>query len=615
MSQPNRPAVVAANPAPRRVQCAIVVGEPSRRQFIGGKRLGLDTDIECWVIFMPKTTVENWFGFSILVPLSADTEELGLGKWHTYNDKDMATTTDSLLITVKFPRESTLSEITPVDGVLRQAFPPSLEPGISCQLNVTVGDPDAIRIEGIGMPFANPGHKCESWMRNGAVFENKTLLDILKSGRYTFVVRRAEPPFRVEWDVTKLPPPFQYPWGTDHYWDEQRYHDLVDANKGPHFAPAHSFDSDNSHLAVLTQSLAQDIIWVDRAAKEIYFQFRMRVYFIGIGNVVPSHQYYVLVPLEPEFRTRFEAAWRRLAKQGILDLHIFDEENLEEGPIANWVARIVDNPQSVDALANHVVENYELILHNCAALRFDSGIDDYVRKIDAVCQFAPNARPSNPALFGVEIDKDSRSLKGNQRDVARVNQGLEVARAAVRGRGFYGVDIAVAPPAAGNPDQLAEGLQAAALGEKMPILPRVNMLNMASGPEREALMRQLLPVDRDIFATYLKSRPLGLGLATGGPGFGKTSLLSVAAYAMIRTFDSVYVSAPTNVAVDNIAARIYETSRRVVETANGSMESGNPDRLRRLLVIRGYKPDDEMAAFLRLLQNPDLGDQAAPESA
>ncbi|KAG8408794.1 hypothetical protein J3458_019809 [Metarhizium acridum] len=84
---------------------------------------------------------------------------------------------------------------------------------------------------------------------------------------------------------------------------------------------------------------------------------------------------------------------------------------------------------------------------------------------------------------------------------------------------------------------------------------------------------------------------------------------------MIRTFKSVYVSAPTSVAVDNIASRMYETSRRVVETANGSMESVDPKRLRRLLVIRGYKPDDEMAAFLRLLQNPDLGDQAAPESA
>lgn len=87
MSQPNKPAVVAANPplAPRlaRNQCAMVVGEPSRRQFIGGQKLGLDTDIECFVMFIPKTDVENWYGFSIEVPLSADTEDLGLGKWHT----------------------------------------------------------------------------------------------------------------------------------------------------------------------------------------------------------------------------------------------------------------------------------------------------------------------------------------------------------------------------------------------------------------------------------------------------------------------------------------------------------------------------------------------------
>ncbi|KID75422.1 uncharacterized protein G6M90_00g060370 [Metarhizium brunneum] len=617
MSRPNRPAVVAANnppPAARiaRNLCAMVVGEPSRRQFIGGQKLGLDTDIECFVMFIPRTDAENWFGFSIQVPLSADTEALGLGKWHTFNETRAPVTTDSLYITVKFPRESTLSEITPVDGVLLRAFPPALQPGKVCQLYVSVRDPDAIQIEGIGMPFANPGHKCESWMRNGAVFEGKTLLDILKSGTYTFVVNRPDQPFRVDWNVTRLPPRFQYPWGTVHYWDEQRYHDLVDANKGPQFAPARSFDSDNSHLAVLTQSLAQDIMWVDRAAKEIYSQFRMRVYFIGIGNVVPSHQYYVLVPLEPGFRSRFAAAWRRLA-QGILELHIFDEVNLEGGPIANWLARIVDNPRSIDDLANHVVRNHELILHNCAALHFDSGIDDYVRKIDAVCQFAPDSRPSNPALFGVEIGKDGRSLEGNQWDVTRVKQRLEVARAAVRGRGFYGVDIAVAPIAAGNPDH--EGLQAAALGEKMPILPRVNMLNIASGPERGALMRQLLPHERGFFSEYLESRPLGLGLATAEPGFRRTSLLAVAAYGMIRTFKSIYVSAPTDVAVDNIAARMYETSRRVVETANGSMESGNPNRLRRLLVIRGHKPDDEMAAFLRLLRNPNLGDQAAPESA
>ncbi|KAG8405641.1 hypothetical protein J3459_021539 [Metarhizium acridum] len=85
MSQPNKP--VAANPplAPRlaRNACAIVVGELSARQFIGGQKLGLSTDIECFVMFIPKTEVENWYGFSIQVPLSADAEGLGLGKWHS----------------------------------------------------------------------------------------------------------------------------------------------------------------------------------------------------------------------------------------------------------------------------------------------------------------------------------------------------------------------------------------------------------------------------------------------------------------------------------------------------------------------------------------------------
>lgn len=81
MSLPNKPAVVAAKAA--RNMCAMVVGEPSARQFIGGQKLGLDTDIECFVMFIPRTDAENWFGFSIQVPLSADTEGLGLGKWHT----------------------------------------------------------------------------------------------------------------------------------------------------------------------------------------------------------------------------------------------------------------------------------------------------------------------------------------------------------------------------------------------------------------------------------------------------------------------------------------------------------------------------------------------------
>jgi hypothetical protein len=206
------------------------------------------------------------------------------------------------------------------------------------------------------MPFANPDHECDGWLKNAPITEDKTLLDVIKSTTYYFIVARPEKPLRVDWDTARLPPPFQYPWGTEHYWDEDRFSLLAEATKGPQFPAARSFDSDNSHLAVLTNSLAQDILWVEQAAQEIYSQFRLRVYFVAIGNEVPIEQYYVVVRLQPEFRHRFEASWTRLAGQGTLELHVWDEVDLDGEPAALWVARIVDNPGSVDALSKHLVK-------------------------------------------------------------------------------------------------------------------------------------------------------------------------------------------------------------------------------------------------------------------
>jgi hypothetical protein len=152
------------------------------------------------------------------------------------------------------------------------------------------------------------------------------------------------------------------------------YESFIEANKGKEFRPARTFNSDNSHIAVLTQSLAQDILWVDQAARKIYSDYRMRVYFIEIGNVEPIQQYYVLVPLEANFRALFKAAWRRLAQDGTLELHVFGEET-EEAPVAKWMGRIVDNPASIAALVDHLVEDHELILHvrRPAAKQIDNG--------------------------------------------------------------------------------------------------------------------------------------------------------------------------------------------------------------------------------------------------
>jgi hypothetical protein len=90
--------------------------------------------------------------------------------------------------------------------------------------------------------------------------------------------------------------------------------------------------------------------------------------------------------------------------------------------------------------------------------------------------------------------------------------------------------------------------------------------------------------------------------------------MSVATLGMVETFDRVYASAPTHVAVDNFAARIHEIDMRAVKSYNLAHHS-EPRHRRRKLVIRAYKIQEEMAAFRKLLKNPRLGDDACPNDS
>lgn len=127
----------------------------------------------------------------------------------------------------------------------------------------------------------------------------------------------------------------------------------------------------------------------------------------------------------------------------------------------------------------------------------------------------------------------------------------------------------------------------------------------------DAFIEEALPADRSRLRTYLSARPVGLSLITAGPGFGKTTAVSVFAVAMMARFGKVYCGAPTLVAVDNFAARLDQVACRVVHRNNRDAER----KVYLKLVIRAYKLKDEVTAFLRLLQHPHDGDDASPGSS
>src|SRR5688572_2179091 len=100
---------------------------------------------------------------------------------------------------------------------------------------------------------------------------------------------------------------------------------------------------------------------------------------------------------------------------------------------------------------------------------------------------------------------------------------------------------------------------------------------------------------------YLSHRPLGIGILTAGPGFGKTFLLSVATLCMNEKEGKVLASGPSNKAVSNFAKKLDELEQEAVRLCNTGLKLADLARLRRKLIIRGYKPKQELKAFLNLL--------------
>lgn len=83
---------------------------------------------------------------------------------------------------------------------------------------------------------------------------------------------------------------------------------------------------------------------------------------------------------------------------------------------------------------------------------------------------------------------------------------------------------------------------------------------------------------------------------------------------MALTIPRIYGSAPTHVAVDNFATRLYAISSKVTQNYNEGKSVEDPTRLRRKLVIRAYREDEEHDAFWRLLKQGASNNSTEPNS-
>lgn len=270
---------------------------------------------------------------------------------------------------VKFPRGQATRRFDTLVGEKRALFP-TVETEMSV-LEVSLVDGARVSVEGYGFQFANPSHPAEDWIvRQGPVGAGKTLLDILEQRTFIFAVKSPAKTVGLGWNEANMPPAFNLPYGSVHDWHVGMYKELIDEAQGHKFAPFWSFEDDNEHVAALVHSQVQDVMWLDTAVEEIA-KIPFLGYFVPVGT--DKRAYYAIIPLNKEFRQRFDAAWRRLSKSNTLELIIvnstdaeIDVEKADKGEAkdmrALWEAKIQDHPNS-DLVAAHPLDKYDLVLY------------------------------------------------------------------------------------------------------------------------------------------------------------------------------------------------------------------------------------------------------------
>ncbi|KAL6825431.1 hypothetical protein J3E69DRAFT_366032 [Trichoderma sp. SZMC 28015] len=285
-----------------------------------------------------------------------------------------------------------------------------------------------------------------------------------------------------------------------------------------------------------------------------------------------------LVPFGKEFLTRYEGQWRRLTKTGLLTLMVHGDNE----PVLRDT-RIQEASWGITVLDSHPTDVNDLVLHvrrprpqDLKGPDVPVKIADYESKVDAIWQFRPNARPTNPEVWGMPPDDKETDGMTRVPIPEDIQFRMDLHRALLRGTGFW--DVLVRSP--DEVDQLAEALAMA-------------RLNADTTTDIAEQAKILLP-DR-----------------LPRLGFGKTTELAVGTLAMTTTLGQIYGTAPTHVATDNFAERLDLISKRVTQRLNQGKANGDTTRARRALVIRGYLPSEEYGAFMNILRDPSIGDEAA----
>ncbi|QGI60792.1 hypothetical protein CEK26_004762 [Fusarium fujikuroi] len=142
----------------------------------------------------------------------------------------------------------------------------------------------------------------------------------LKQTVFNFLFNKRAINIQKYFDAKKLPGLFSYPYSTDQSWDNRgQMGDKARTVKGHQFVPQCKHRNDLNHVPAVVQCVAQDALWPEERSVKIYSRTFPGYFIIGLGRTM-----LLVVPLTQKFRTEYTVAWRRLTKDGLLKVVLFD---------------------------------------------------------------------------------------------------------------------------------------------------------------------------------------------------------------------------------------------------------------------------------------------------
>ncbi|KAL5590465.1 hypothetical protein FOBRF1_014022 [Fusarium oxysporum] len=555
--------------------CALLFGEAGPI-IAATPSLGLCTKVEVRVGTATPPCANPSFGFTLTFsrdPGQVTSEKEGRGVCYAYDPSSDKPVPSDFTITVKFPRGSISCSHLLVPAVIQTRFPKVQDWQGFTYLIVRLDDSSHPTIEGYRKEYFNsPDPKLQGWRAFSFIVE----LPIASCGE--------------SMGDQNLPGLFTYGYPCQPA-DVQEMKALVDKKKGGDFPPCYAFDNDEAHITAINQSVIQDTLWIAEERLLAYFATPIRV--ISEGNAV---HLVVLVP--KAWRDLHDLAWLRLtAGNPLIKVKIHDISTPGHTGPALWTGKIIGSNNSAPELRTHPIQDHELI--NSVTLVFDSRMAEVEKKVNNMRMFAPSALPTNRQAWRMALDGAGNliaphMLNTDQRQTYdRVMFQMDVHRAVLRGTGFYKV--------------LSRETNGLGIGA----LPSMCYRLYDDRYLMQCIIEEAGYHQRKRFREYLMGRELNIGLIIGPPGSGKTTFGAAAALAMQVQLGQILCSGPSHASIDIFAHRLDQRARAVAARYNTVMPAGDAERCHHRLVIRIYRPGDEINAVTQLLRDPQDVDWAA----